>query len=476
MKFFKSRTIAQALFSAALLASAPACEVLTQEPPANISIDDAFLNADRINKSMLGVYNDLQNAEFLGGRALIYSDIRSGDTDVPSFFGAVGRFQMFSTDAFAANAWFGGYRTIFGANSFLQNIALNSGKVSPALEKQYIAECKFIRALTMWHLVNLFAQPYNFTADASHPGIVLQVTAPKTSVDAFDPSQRLPRASVQAIYIQMIKDLTEAIPDLPTVASATTARTISNVGRATSGAGKALLARVYLYKGDYTNAAALAGQVITPTVYRLNSSPRDAFYNYTTAESIFSVAMNSQDNPNTNNAIGQHYGPDRRADITVTPYANSTTLGASDLRRTTLLDIRGANIFTAKFYAVDNWVPIIRYPEVLLTRAEALAQLSATPSTEAITLLNQVRSRSTTAIDPTTLTTQTSLINAILEERRLELAFEGFRLYDLLRYKRAIPAHSTVTTPVAASDSRVIFPIPNQDVLLNPLLIQNTNY
>ncbi|MDQ2794676.1 MAG: RagB/SusD family nutrient uptake outer membrane protein, partial [Bacteroidota bacterium] len=355
-------------------------------------------------------------------------------------------------------------------------IALNSGKVSPALEKQYIAECKFIRALTMWHLVNLFAQPYNFTADASHPGIVLQVTAPKTSVDAFDPSQRLPRASVQAIYIQMIKDLTEAIPDLPTVASATTARTISNVGRATSGAGKALLARVYLYKGDYTNAAALAGQVITPTVYRLNSSPRDAFYNYTTAESIFSVAMNSQDNPNTNNAIGQHYGPDRRADITVTPYANSTTLGASDLRRTTLLDIRGANIFTAKFYAVDNWVPIIRYPEVLLTRAEALAQLSATPSTEAITLLNQVRSRSTTAIDPTTLTTQTSLINAILEERRLELAFEGFRLYDLLRYKRAIPAHSTVTTPVAASDSRVIFPIPNQDVLLNPLLIQNTNY
>lgn len=475
MTFFQSRNIAKLLLSGALLVAAPACDVLTQDPPTNFTVDDAFLNADRINKSIIGVYNDLQNAEFLGGRALIYSDIRSGDTDIPSYFGAVGRFQMFSTDAFASNAWYGGYRTIFSANSFLQNIALNSGKVSPALEKQYIAECKFIRALTMWHLVNLYAQPYNFTADASHPGIVLQLSAPKSAADAFDVSQRLPRATVAAIYAQMIKDLTEATPDLPTIASATTVRTISNVGRATSTSAKALLARVYLYKGDYTNAADLANQVITSGLYSLNASPRDAFYNYTTNESLFSVAMNSQDNPNTNNAIGQHYGPDRRADITVTPYATSSILSATDKRRTTLFDIRGTNTFTAKFYAVDNWVPIIRYPEVLLTRAEALAQLSTTPSAAAITLLNQVRTRSTTAADPTALTTQTGLINAILDERRLELAFEGFRLYDLLRYKRTIPAHGTVAA-IPYTDTRVIFPIPDQDVRLNPLLTQNTNY
>lgn len=473
MTFLSSRsTIAKLLFSVALLAGLPACHVLDQDPPANFTVDDAFATADRINKTIVGVYNDLQNAEFLGGRALIYSDIRSGDTDIPTYFGNVGRFQMLSTDAFAANAWYGGYRTIFGANSFIQNIALNTGKVSPALEKQYIAECKFIRALSMWHLVNLFAQPYNFTADASHPGIALQLTAPKSAADAFDVNQRLPRASVREVYAQMEKDLLEAMPDLPAV---TATRSIDNVGRATIGAAKALLARVYLYKGDYAKAADFAGQVITSGSYALNPGPRDAFYNFTTKESIFSVAMNSSDNPNTNNAIGQHYGPDRRADITVTPYAASSTLSATDKRRTTLFDVRGTNTFTAKFYAVDNWVPIIRYPEVLLTRAEALAQASTVPNAEAITLLNQVRSRSTTAIDPTTLTTQTALLNAILEERRLELAFEGFRLYDLLRYKRNIPAHGTVSA-IPYNDPRVIFPIPDQDVRLNPLLVQNPGY
>lgn len=474
MKVFQSRTLVRASLLAALFAVGSACDVLNQDPPTAFTIEEMFSDADHINKAIVGVYDGLQNAEFLGGRAQVYSDIRSGDTDIPTFFGNVGRFQMQSTDGFASNAWFGGYRTVFGANTFMQKIAQNTGKVSPALEKQYIAECKFVRALTMWHLVNLFAQPYNFTADASHPGIVLQLTAPKSSTDAFDESLRLPRASVKEVYDQMVKDLVEAIPDLPVVASAT-ARSIDNVGRATNNSAKTLLARVYLYKGDYPNAADLAGQVIAPAAYSLNASPRDAFYNYITKESVFSVAMTPSDNPNTNNAIGAHYGPDRRADITVTPYAASASLSATDKRRVNLFDIRGANTFSAKFYSVENWVPIIRYPEVLLTRAEALAQSSTTPSIEAIVLLNQVRTRSTTAVDPTTVTTQTGLINAILEERRLELAFEGFRLYDLLRYKRDIPAHGTVPR-IPYNDPRVIFPIPDQQVRLNPLLKQNDGY
>ncbi|MGI4821601.1 MAG: RagB/SusD family nutrient uptake outer membrane protein [Janthinobacterium lividum] len=473
MKFSQSRGLAKWLLSASLLTASSACNVLNQDPPTNLSVNDSFSTAARISSSLIGVYNDLQQAEFLGGRALIYSDIRSGDTDVPTYFGNVGRFQMLSTDAFASNAWYGGYRTIFGANSFLQNLADNTGKLTAAQERQYIAECKFIRALTMWHLVNLFAQPYNFTADASHPGIVIQLTAPRTATDAFDPTQRLPRSSVAAVYTQMEKDLREAIPDLPVVSGT---RSINNVGRATKGAGQALLARVFLYKGDYTQAADFAGQVITAGNYALNAGdPRLAFYNFTTNESIFSVAMNANDNPNTNNAIGQHYGPDRRADITITPFSNATTLSATDKRRTTLFDIRGANVFTAKFYSVDNWVPIVRYPEVLLTRAEALAQNSTTPSAEAITLLNQVRSRSTTAYDATSFTTKQGLIDAILEERRLELAFEGFRLYDLLRYKRNIPAHGTVPQ-IAYNSNFVIFPIPYTDTQLNPSLTQNPGY
>lgn len=475
MKFSQSRGLAKWLLSATLLTAASSCNVLDQDPYTNISAEDTFSTAGRITSALIGVYNDLQNAEFLGGRALIYSDIRSGDTDVPSYFTNVPRFQMQSTDGFAASAWIGGYRTIAGANSFMQNLAANPGVITAAQEKQYVAECKFVRALTMWHLVNLFAQPYNFTADASHPGIVIQLLSPKDALEAFDISTRQGRSSVAAVYTQMQKDLTEAITDLPVVSGT---RGINNVGRATKGAAQALLARVFLYKGDYTQAASYASQVIAANTYSLNTGDlgaRTPFYNYTTNESIFSVAMNINDNPNTNNAIGQHYGPDRRADITINPFASATSLSATDKRRTTLFDVRGANTFTAKFYGVENWVPIIRYPEVLLTRAEALAQNSATPSAEAITLLNQVRSRSTTAYEATAFTTKQALIDAILEERRLELAFEGFRLYDLLRYKRDIPAHGTVTR-IAYNDNRVIFPIPYTETQLNPLLTQNPGY
>jgi len=155
MKFSQSRGLAKWLLSATLLTAASSCNVLDQDPYVNISAEDTFSTAGRINSALIGVYNDLQNAEFLGGRALIYSDIRSGDTDIPSYFTNVPRFQMQSTDGFAANAWIGGYRTIAGANSFMQNLAANPGIITAAQEKQYVAECKFVRALTMWHLIIL---------------------------------------------------------------------------------------------------------------------------------------------------------------------------------------------------------------------------------------------------------------------------------------------------------------------------------
>ncbi|MET4106519.1 RagB/SusD family nutrient uptake outer membrane protein [Hymenobacter sp. UYP22] len=467
---YHSQILWKALLSATLIGTLPACDILDQEPPTAFTIDETFADATRIEKSLIGVYDGLQNAEFLGGRALIYSDIRSGDTDVPTYFGNVGRYQMLSTDGFAASSWAGGYRTIFTANSFIQNLAANSGKSSAALEAQYTAEAKSIRALAMFHLVNLFAQPYGFTADASHPGVVLQLTAPKSAAEAFDPALRQARATVKEVYDQIEKDLLESIPVLP----ATYAGANSNI-RITKGAAQALLSRVYLYKADYTKAADLAGQVITTGGYTLNASPLTPFRTYNTKESIFSVAHNPADNPNTNNAIGQHYGPDRRADITITPYFNLTSLSTTDLRRTQLIDSRGTNRFTAKFNLVDNYVPIVRYPEVLLNRAEALAQLNGV-NTESITLLNQVRSRSTTAYPATSFLTKAALIDAILEERRLELAFEGHRLYDLLRYKRDIPPHSTIATAIKYNDPRVIFPIPDQQIRLNPNLVQNPSY
>lgn len=470
-----------AAFCALLLATGTSCDVLTQDPPAALTQEDAYANPDRIAKSAIGMYDALQNAEFLGGRALIYSDIRSDDTNTAGFFGNVPIFNQQANDGFALNAWTGGYRTLYGTNFFLQQLAKNTGKASPALEAQYIAEAKFIRGLVFFNLVNLFAQPYNFTPDASHLGVPLQLTAPDAG-NAFDESQNLSRATVRQVYTQIEQDLNDAINGLPE----TYATAFDRTGRATKDAARSLLSRVQLYKGQYAEAAAMAATVISGARHTLNPSPAGPFNasSYNTSESIFSVAMNLVDNPNTNNALGQHYGRTRRADISVTPYAriDSTLFRSKDRRRTLLLDplafpaTTTINIFSLKYNnASADYSPIVRYSEVLLNRAEGLAQTDAAISTEAITLLNQVRRRSLPNVPAyanytaASFANKQALIEAILLERRLELAFEGHRYYDLMRYKRN-------SSRINYGAERAIFPIPLVDLQQNPNLVRNPGY
>lgn len=471
---------------ALLLAPLAGCDVLTQVPPAALSDAEAYATPDRIAKSAVGMYDQLQNAEFLGGRALIYGDIRSDDTNSAGFFGNVPAFVQQANDAFALNAWTGGYRTLYGANFFMQQLAKYPGVTTATLETQYVGEAKFIRALVYFNLVNLFAQPYNFTADASHPGVPLQLTAPD-GVTGFDASQNLPRSSVRDVYAQIEKDLTEAIAALPeTYTAATTSLTnFANTGRATKDAARTLLSRVYLYKGQYAEAAAMANNVITGARHTLQALPNAPFVLAArTSETIFSVNMNAADNPNTNNAIGQHYGAARRADIIVTPYAriDSTQFRSKDRRRTLLLTpttypaTNAINVFTTKYpNGPFDDVIIARYSEVLLNRAEGLAQTDAGISADAITLLNQVRSRSVPnipaypAYSATSFASKQALIDAILLERRLELAFEGHRYYDLMRYKRN-------SSRVNYGDQKAVFPIPLIDIQQNPNLVQNPGY
>lgn len=476
---FHNSTLRQIALCTLLLTTATSCDdVLDQSPPFALTQEDAFANADRIQKTVVGMYDQLQNLEFLGGRALIYSDIRSDDTNPASFFGGIGTFTALANDGTVTAAWTGGYRTLYGANFFLQEMPKNTGRISAELESQYTGEAKFIRALVYFHLVNLFAQPYNFTADASHPGVVLQLTAPDAGT-AFDPSQAKARSTVREVYTQMEADLTDAIAGLPE----TYTTPFDKTGRATKDAARTLLSRIYLYQGRYADAARLAGDVVTGARHSLTATPAVPFTlaTFQNAESIFSVAMNVSDNPNTNNALGQHYG--RRADISVNPYAliPVTSFPADDRRRLLLLTpttIPTSNstplIFTKKYNeASADYVPIARYAETLLNRAEGLAQVATGVSAEAVTLLNQVRDRSkpaaTASYTVASFATKQALIDAILLERRLELAFEGHRYYDLMRYKRN-------SSRIAYGTDRAILPIPLIDIQQNPNLVQNPGY
>jgi tetratricopeptide (TPR) repeat protein len=457
---------------AALLFSSTSCrKQLFQEPVNSLSPTSAFANVDRVEKASVGMYDQLQNANFFGGRVLIYVDVRGTDVNPPTYFNPLPQFTTVnsSENAFTQPAWAGAYRTIGEANLFLKNLAASSG-IPAAKADQYTGEAKFIRSLCYFYLVNMFAQPYGFTAGATHLGVPLVLTS---SDSPFDPSNQVPRATVAAVYNQMEADLLDAESKLPLNYSDPA---FSDVARDTKGAAQALLARLYLYEGNYAKANTYADKIINAAVpYTLNADPLTPFRTYTTRESIFSVAMNGADNPNTNNALGQHYNPAKRGDIQVsTEYINLMDQ-SKDLRFKNLILLQGGSYWTTKYVGTSDWVPVLRYSEILLIKAEALANLAAgtIPDPAAILLVNQVRARAqTTPIAPVT---KTDLITAILTERRIELAFEGQGEFDYLRTGRGIPAHGIITAQAYGSNY-VILPIPKFDTDQNPNLVQNPGY
>ncbi len=471
MKIFNKYNIVTLALTAALSVTFSSCRKdIFEEPFSSLSPGAAFESADRVEKSAIGMYDMLQNANYFGGRVLIYTDVRGIDVNPSSFFNPLPQFTTVSaSEGYTAGAWQGAYRTIGEVNLFLKNMALATKVVTPAKAAQYTGEGEYIRALCYFYLVNLFAQPYNFTTGATHPGVPLVLTS---ASDPFDPSNQVARASVAAVYNQMETDLLDAEAKLPADYGDPA---LQNVARATKGAAQALLARLYLYKGDNIKANTYADKIITSGKYGLNADPVTPFRVYNSKESIFSVAMSGADNPNTNNALGQHYSPSKRGDITVSPGYVALMDQTKDLRFKNLIIQVSGSYWTTKYLGVADWVPVSRYSEILLIKAEALANQAAgtTADATAIGLVNQVRARS--LADPVAPATKADLITAILTERRIELAFEGQGEFDFLRTGRGIPAHSVIPAQAYGSNY-VILPIPFYDTQKNPNLVQNPGY
>ncbi|WP_316819432.1 RagB/SusD family nutrient uptake outer membrane protein [Pedobacter gandavensis] len=468
MKIFnRHKTINIALALAMIMTMGSCKKALFEEPFEYLSPEAAFESPERIEKAAIGMYDQLQNAEFFGGRALVYVDQRGADVNPATFFGDIALFTpVTASNAFAASNYQGAYRTIGETNLFLKNMTKAGSIVDPAKAAQYTGEAKFIRSLCYFYLVNLYGQPYKFTAGATHLGVPLVLSSADVP---FAESNMLPRATVGEIYNQMETDLKAAEAALPVGYNDAA---VQNVARSTKGAAQALLARLYLYKGDYPNALLYANKV-DPVKYKLNADPATTFRAYNTAESIFSVAMNGGDNPNTNHALGQHYSPSKRGDITVATNYIALMDQTKDLRFKNLIISQGGNFWTTKYTSVIDWVPVLRYAEIMLIKAEALANIATGVDATALALVNELRARS--LADPITATDKADLIAKILIERRIELAFEGQGEFDFIRTGRNIPAHATVKEQVYGSDY-IVFPIPFRETQINKNLVQNKGY
>lgn len=364
-----------------------------------------------------------------------------------------------------------------------------------ALKNRYIAEASFIRAYFYSILVRAFGDIV----------MVLEI----------NPSLELSRTDAQVVWNEIIiPDLEFAISVLPEKSEYPAA----DLGRVTKGGAKALLARLYLYLGDFVAVQKLAEEVINSGQYSLQPNFEDAFNveNEGGIESVWEVPAlpfgsfgsggNQYGNtwavrgtPNRGWGFGRPAYPwilkmqdnnDPRLDASVIflgEVIDGFEISGDDATTdTTRVD---GQIVEIECYNQKIWTPgatteesyghnqrIIRYADVLLMAAEAANENGN--STVALNYLNQIRERarggSVGIVPDITTVDQSALRIAIENERNYELAFEGLRYWDLVRTNRA----KDVLGPLGfVEDKHELFPIPQSEIDISQRRItQNPNY
>jgi len=470
-------------------------EYLNPVPPTSTLDQDAFGNADRILNQVRGMYALTKAGNFLGGRFLIYNDVR-GDNFINATTNAVTALQTWN---FTANnsaqevtgVWGAAYAAINDINLFIDG--MNAGGKTVAgepLATNYIGEAKFLRALCYYEMLQIYARPY-WDGNGSKPGLPIRLTGNKAPGD-----YKLARATVADTYTQILKDLDEAETAVP--ASYSTAAL--NTTRAHRNTVVALKTRVYLSMGLYDKVITEANKIVNATApFAAATGVNNALQSditkvfappYTTSESIFSMPfLSGADVPGTQNQLGFYYGfqvnsspvPGANGEFylsTTGVIADSAWKSQTDRRRSfVVLHPTNGRRYLIKYTAgtpFADYVPILRYSEVLLNLAEARARFTNSVDPQAVALLNAVRNRSdaTTTYTVASFATVGALTTAILQERNIEFLGEGLRSPDLLRLGLTIPAKGTVAA-MPSTDPRYIWPISANELLYNSLMKDN---
>ncbi len=498
--------IKTAILATMLLLSMGACkkDFITINPEGQFLTENYYTNTEQAYSGLIAVYDVLRKNA--GGFENMITMMNAGSDD--NYAGGGGATDGAGIQGFSnytlnpnivpASFWNDHYQGVFRANILLQK--LPNTTMDAAEKARFTAEAQALRAIYYFNLVRLFRN-------------VPLLLEPLGAAGIYDVTQATPAA----VYAQIEKDLTEAIPNLPSTVNAATA-----AGRLTKVAAQAMLGKVYLYENKKTEAAAMLAQVNgTPgqaNQYGNKLLPNFAdlwkFTNKFNTESILEAVHSSQANSDwgfwgssadEGNTASQMVGP--RSYLKVGPNApdiypsgwsfNVWTQDFYDVIKNdprfsaTVLDVKAlAAANEAKYiegyqntgYFLRKFIPmksdirtgggavelnfqqndyIIRLADTYLLEAEALGGTG--PRAQA--LLDAVRARVGLPSVPVSL-------NAIKEERRLELAGEGHRFFDLVRWGDA-PAKLGGRGFKAGKNE--IFPIPSQE-LQGTKLVQNPNY
>jgi len=436
----------------ALLLMCGCSGLLDTTPVGVVPESSAIVDAAGARAASAGSYTVLQSWQSYGLEFEDVGDVASDNVDQlgfnPDFLDA-DRHQLTARSSVAAGLWQNEYDGINRANEIIAKVPTVTD-LADSEKSEIIGEAHFLRALEYHNLVKYYG------------GVPLKLLP---TVDVGDVG-KVTRASVPEVYAQILADLDSAAADIVHTQPAT---------RATVGAVMALRARVLLYDGDWAGAEAAAASVeglgysLAPTYADLFAAAGTA-----TSEDIFRVDATTVQSSGLSYyyvvlrdiapAVGMLQAFDVQLDVD-----NLDSFATTDVRGQWSISVADGLATATKFRSPGGTEKfhVIRFGEVVLIRAEALARLNRL--SDAVAELHRIQTRANASLYVLGTHTQQDVIDAIAAERRKELAFEGDRWPDMVRLGIAVPL-------LGIDPTQTLYPIPENDILLSPTLIQNPGY
>lgn len=449
-----------------MVAGLTSCDLLDVSPEQSIEADEAMSNAQAARAALNGAYDGLQQDGVYGGFFTAMADFTADNAIFSGSFTTwqnARDFNKLATHGPTEDMWEDHYDVINRANNIIARVPeldeAEDPEATPEFVDRVVGEATFIRALAHFNLIRLFAEPYEPGGANDQPGVPLVTEPTESADDELD----LPRSSVDDVYQQIVSDLQNAQDLMPTAES-------GGQVHATADAATALLAKVRLYQGEYAEAASLAESVIDDGPFELAGSPTALFdQEGGSSESIFAISYSSIDNTGVNSFPSSFYMPQDlggRGDITVRADLIDAMEEDDERGLAGLMyefDDGGdgsVEVWTHKWSDpnLGNDAFVLRLAEMYLIAAEGLAR-TGDDEDQAEDYLNVVRERAGAS---TISASGQDLIDAIIEERRIELAFEGDRRHDIVRLGEDLVS-STTTAP----EEQKIFPIPSREIDVN---------
>lgn len=473
------------------------------EPKSSLTTDEVFANSSEAASAIAGMYSQMMTNSgievFSNGGLTLYCGLSADELQTLNGVSAGEDYLLYSNKLTYATAetgtvlWSPAYNVIYTANSILEGLA-NSAVLDSATKKQYGAEAKLVRAFCHFYLTNLYGD------------------IPLLTETNFNKTTSMARSPQADVYKQIISDLKEAEDSLPADYAIAGGERV----RPNKFVASALLARAYLYQKDYVNAEKEATAVIGSSLYSLTPSLSNVFLKNST-EAIWQLKQAGTYAPFNATWDGNKFIPNflfstfSASDLVTVldsayfaaiktqlypSYYMSAQLKKAfeggDKRKSTwavyMLSPKTAPYYSDTNYFVNKYISkaasvtsvaltqyymLVRLAELYLIRAEARAYNNDLTGSAAD--INVIRTRA--GLANTTAGTQSALVTAVMQERRVELFAEfGHRWLDLKRTGQADAVLGAITDKQPWYSYQTLYPIPTNDITADPNLTQNTGY